>query len=57
MATVYATDPAPGVRVITMNRPEARNALNRELIETLFTALVDADGDEHVRMALDKARA
>jgi enoyl-CoA hydratase/carnithine racemase len=49
MTTVFATDPAPGVRVLTMNRPEARNALNRELIETLFAALVDADADPDVR--------
>ena len=49
MTTVFATDPAPGVRVLTMNRPEARNALNRELIETLFAAMVDADADPGVR--------
>src|SRR6478752_4677708 len=49
MTTVIATDPAPGVRVLTMNRPEARNALNRELIETLFAALVAADADPDVR--------
>ena len=49
MTTVFATDPAPGVRVLTMNRPEARNALNRGLIETLFAALVDADADPDVR--------
>ena len=49
MTTVYATEPAAGVRVLTMNRPEARNALSRQLIETLFTALVDADADAGVR--------
>ncbi|AFP38474.1 Enoyl-CoA hydratase/isomerase [Mycolicibacterium smegmatis MC2 155] len=37
------------VRVLTMNRPEARNALGSELIEALFTALQDADDDESVR--------
>jgi len=49
MTIVLSTDDAPGVRVITMNRPEARNALNRELIEALFAAVVDADADPGVR--------
>jgi enoyl-CoA hydratase/carnithine racemase len=37
------------VRVLTMNRPEARNALNTELISALHTALMDADRDAAVR--------
>jgi enoyl-CoA hydratase len=37
------------VRVLTLNRPEARNALGRELIEALYFALDDADADEVVR--------
>lgn len=37
------------VRVLAMNRPEARNALNTELIEALYAALGDADGDPSVR--------
>ncbi|MGE2712847.1 enoyl-CoA hydratase [Mycolicibacterium litorale] len=37
------------VRLLTMNRPEARNALSRDLIRTLYTALSDADADESVR--------
>ena len=49
MTTVTVTDPVPGVRVLTMNRPEARNALGRSLIETLFAAMVDADEDPDVR--------
>jgi enoyl-CoA hydratase/carnithine racemase len=49
MTTVFATEPAPGVRVLTMNRPEARNALGGELIDTLFAAMVDADTDPDVR--------
>jgi enoyl-CoA hydratase len=46
---VLVDEGAPGVRVLTMNRPEARNALSRELIEALFTALADADADPQVR--------
>ena len=36
------------VRVLTMNRPAARNALNRDLISALYAALTDADADESV---------
>jgi enoyl-CoA hydratase/carnithine racemase len=37
------------VRVLTMNRPAARNALNRGLIRALYAALKAADSDESVR--------
>ena len=37
------------VRVLTMNRPAARNALNRDLFRALFAALTGADADESVR--------
>jgi enoyl-CoA hydratase len=37
------------VRVLTMNRPEARNALNSDLISALHTALTHADRDPSVR--------
>jgi enoyl-CoA hydratase len=33
------------VRVLTMNRPEARNALNTDLISALHAAFIDADRD------------
>lgn len=36
------------VRVLTMNRPAARNALNRALIRALYAALKDADADDSV---------
>lgn len=36
------------VRVLTMNRPAARNALNRDLIRALYKALTEADADESV---------
>jgi enoyl-CoA hydratase/carnithine racemase len=38
-----------GVRVLTLNRPSARNALSRDLIRASYTALTDADTDESVR--------
>src|SRR6201998_4572082 len=37
------------VRVLTMNRPEARNALSTSLISALHTALMHADRDPSVR--------
>jgi enoyl-CoA hydratase len=36
------------VRVLTMNRPAARNALSRELTSVLYAALTDADADDAV---------
>jgi enoyl-CoA hydratase len=36
------------VRVLTLNRPEARNALSRDLIRATYAALTDADDDESV---------
>lgn len=37
------------VRILTLNRPEKRNALNDELIAALKTALREADADDAVR--------
>lgn len=37
------------VRVLTLNRPESRNALNRNLIRALYVALKEADADAAVR--------
>lgn len=51
------TDPVPvlvttesGVRWITLNRPDKRNALDRALIAALKSALREADADESVRV-------
>jgi enoyl-CoA hydratase len=37
------------VRVLTMNRPEARNALNPDLISAVYLGLTEADDDPSVR--------
>lgn len=37
------------IRIITLNRPDKRNALNDALIADLKAALSEADGDENVR--------
>lgn len=41
-------DDAGPTRVLTLNRPEARNALNSALIEALYDALCEADADASV---------
>jgi enoyl-CoA hydratase len=45
-------DPLPGVRRLTMNRPEKRNALNNALRGAIFDALNAADRDEGVRVTV-----
>ena len=44
--------PLPGVRRLTMNRPEKRNALNNELRGAIFAALTDSDRDPDVRVSI-----
>jgi len=41
-----------GKATITLNRPRALNALNREVIDELFTALNEAAGDPEVRVLI-----
>jgi enoyl-CoA hydratase/carnithine racemase len=45
---VLVADHGP-VRVLTLNRPEARNALSRGLIKATYTALTEADAEDSVR--------
>src|SRR5260370_8987288 len=37
------------VRLLTLNRPKARNALSRDLIRAAYTALTEADAADSVR--------
>ncbi|WP_407175405.1 enoyl-CoA hydratase-related protein [Bradyrhizobium sp. STM 3562] len=46
---VLSTSPLPHVRLLAMNRPTKRNALNNELIAALSSACRDAASDETVR--------
>ncbi|PNY29400.1 Uncharacterized protein TCAP_00691, partial [Tolypocladium capitatum] len=46
---VQATSPADGVRLITLNRPEKRNALSRQLIAEFLRQLSGASTDPGVR--------
>jgi enoyl-CoA hydratase len=45
-------DPAPGVRRLTMNRPEKRNALNNQLRGAILAALEKADADPQVKVSI-----
>jgi len=47
---ILVEDPAPGVRRITLNRPEKRNALNHPLRSQLLDALERGDRDPDVRV-------
>jgi enoyl-CoA hydratase/carnithine racemase len=48
MSVLLVQDIGP-VRVLTLNRPQARNALSGELITALYRALLAADEDDDVR--------
>src|SRR5215471_16351154 len=47
---VLLQEDAGGVRLLTLNRPEARNALNSPLVEALYHALLAADAHDQVRV-------
>lgn len=49
---ILVDEPAPGVRRITLNRPEKRNALNNQLRGELIHALQEADCDPAVRVMI-----
>jgi enoyl-CoA hydratase len=46
---VVRSEFAEGVAIVVLDRPEARNALNSELLKALPRALIEADEDERVR--------
>ena len=50
--TLLVDDPAPGVRLVTVNRPKALNALAPEVVRELLQAVADAAGDSTVRALL-----
>jgi enoyl-CoA hydratase len=49
MSDLVLTERSDAVLVVTMNRPQARNALNPELMAALSAALRAADADPEVR--------
>lgn len=50
MSDILITETIDATRIITLNRPQARNALSGELIAALYPALVAADDDPDVRV-------
>jgi methylglutaconyl-CoA hydratase len=50
MTAVLLVSPDGGVLTLTLNRPAKRNALNRELIDALQTAIAEADLDADARV-------
>lgn len=49
---LLAEDAAPGVRRLTMNRPQKRNALNNALRGAIFAALEAAERDPTIRVTI-----
>ena len=49
---ILVEDAAPGVRRVTLNRPEKRNALNNALRTEVYHALEQADRDEGVSVSI-----
>ena len=52
MSTVDVSTPKPGVRLITLNRPEKLNAMNSELVSALHSALDEVGGDNDCRVVV-----
>lgn len=49
---VAVTTPSPGVRLLTLNRPAALNALDDALVDGLASALVEVERDEDCRTVI-----
>jgi enoyl-CoA hydratase len=52
MAPEVLTERRHGVLLITLNRPESRNAINREMADGLLAALDEFDGDSRLSVAI-----
>ncbi len=49
---ILIDEPAPGIRRITLNRPEKRNALNTKLRNEILAATRELDADPDVRVTI-----
>jgi len=49
MTELLIDHPAPGIRRLLINRPEARNAINADVREALLAALIDARDEKTIR--------
>ena len=52
MSVLLIDTPLAGVRRLTLNRPEKRNALNNELRGAIFGALEAHDNDADVKLTI-----
>ncbi|MFC0530007.1 crotonase/enoyl-CoA hydratase family protein [Phytohabitans kaempferiae] len=52
MASEVLVERRDGVQVITINRPEAKNALNRAVAEGIAAAIDELDGDDELRVGI-----
>jgi enoyl-CoA hydratase len=52
MTELLVTDPKPHVRLLTLNRPEVRNALSNALLDLVATTLEAARDDDNVRVVV-----
>jgi enoyl-CoA hydratase len=52
MTGVLELDVADNIATVTLNRPEARNALSRELRRALLTTMADLDADDGVAVVV-----
>ena len=50
--SVVLTDEVDGVLVITINRPQAKNAVNRAVAEGIAAALDRLDSDDALRVGI-----
>ncbi|CAN8075733.1 unnamed protein product [Agarophyton chilense] len=57
LSLLLETSTSSGVRILTLNRPKARNALNRTLSNLLCSALVRAESDSNIRVVVLSATA
>jgi len=51
-SALLVDDPLPGVRRLTLNRPDKRNALDNELRGAILTAVREADADPSVKVSI-----
>ncbi len=51
-AELVVVERGDGIAVLTLNRPEARNALSSALLKDVRTALAEVDGDDSVRAVI-----
>lgn len=49
---IVVDEPEPGIRRITLNRPEKRNALSNPLRAEIYGALEEADGDPEISLSI-----